>query len=141
MDAIIGIWKSKKGAEENMEAFMDACKIPQAMRAVFMEREYEVTYTKGDGDNKFKTTIKILNDPKLPAKDYDFELGKDFEYDDIDGQHFKGCVTWDGKQFVEHYKDSLGNDVDIKREILTDGLMKLTMTCHGVSATIQFAKC
>ena len=66
-----------------------------------------VTYVKGDGDNKMKATVKVTNDPKLQEKSYEYELGKEFECDDIDGQHFKvGNIGSDiaGEQKVNGFK-------------------------------------
>ncbi|KAK3795395.1 hypothetical protein RRG08_000706 [Elysia crispata] len=140
MEAIFGTWKNKKGSEENMDAFMEACKIPESARRVFLDRQYVVTYVKGDGDNKMKATVKVTNDPKLQEKSYEYELGKEFECDDIDGQHFKCTITWDGSKFVEYFVDSKGTKMEIQREITPDGVMKFAMTCLGVTASYTWEK-
>ncbi|RUS89248.1 hypothetical protein EGW08_002991 [Elysia chlorotica] len=140
MEAIFGTWKNKKGSEENMTAFMDACKIPEAARQVMLDREYEISYTKGATDKSMKVSVKVTNDSKLPEKSYEYELGKEFECDDIDGQHFKCTITWDGSKFVENYVDDKGTKMAIQREITPDGIMKFAMICLGVTASSTWEK-
>ncbi|GFS20254.1 fatty acid-binding protein [Elysia marginata] len=141
MDAIVGTWKNKKGSEENMNAFMDACKIPENMRQVFLERQYEITYSKDPSNaNKLKTTVKVTNDSKLPAIEYEYELGKEFESNDIDGKHFKCTISWDGQKFVERYVDAKNTEMFIHRELTPDGQMKFAMTCCGVTSSSVWVK-
>ncbi|XP_069119438.1 uncharacterized protein [Argopecten irradians] len=125
------IYKSQTTEQFVVEADFIAPDLPEDTVKKYKETRTKISYTQKN-DNSWQIDVGVVGGP---TNQFNFELGKSYKSNDLDGTPMKSLINAEGSTLKEEhtYEDGAMNGMNmaITRSIQDDGAMRVETTMCG----------
>lgn len=129
LSGFIGTWEEQ--CKDGLDDMAKKLHLPEDTVKKYKETRTKISYTQKN-DNSWQIDVGVVGGP---TNQFNFELGKSYKSNDLDGTPMKSLINAEGSTLKEEhtYEDGAMNGMNmaITRSIQDDGAMRVETTMCG----------